>query len=114
MILVVDASVIGHWLLSTRPPPHLMMTVFTGGASLAAPHLIEYSFAEPPTNQWGQNSPSIHFRHRGRANIAWADGHVTAELMTWTYDTPNGYGANNRAMKLGWFGPTDNSMFVRD
>jgi prepilin-type processing-associated H-X9-DG protein/prepilin-type N-terminal cleavage/methylation domain-containing protein len=83
-------------------------------AAMASPNLIEYSFVEPPMNQWGQNSPSIHFRHRGKANIAWADGHVTAELMTWTYDTPNIYGASNRAMKLGWFGPTDNALFMRD
>ena len=41
MILVVDASVIGHWLLSTRLPPHLMITEFAGSASLAAPHLID-------------------------------------------------------------------------
>lgn len=41
MILVVDASVIGHWLLSTRLPPHLMVTQYAGDASLAAPHLID-------------------------------------------------------------------------
>lgn len=41
MILVVDASVIGHWLLSTRLPPHLMVTQFASDASLAAPHLLD-------------------------------------------------------------------------
>ncbi|MGI6100029.1 MAG: hypothetical protein GX174_07495 [Lentisphaerae bacterium] len=51
-------------------------------------YLIEYSFAEP--YHWvvrpGEESkyradPSIHFRHRGRANVVWCDGHVSAEKM---------------------------------
>jgi predicted nucleic acid-binding protein len=41
LILVTDASVIGHWLLSTRLPPHVIMTEFAGRASLAAPHLLD-------------------------------------------------------------------------
>jgi predicted nucleic acid-binding protein len=41
LILVVDASVVGHWLLSTRLPPQLMVTRFAGDASLAAPYLID-------------------------------------------------------------------------
>jgi len=85
---------------------------FTDAAMMTKTY-IEYSFAEPPTTTWGPTSPSIHFRHRGRANIAWADGHVTAELMEWTYNTPNAYGANNQKAGLGWFGPKDNSLFQR-
>ena len=41
MIVVIDASVIGHWLLSTRLPLHLMVAEFARNASLAAPHLID-------------------------------------------------------------------------
>ena len=74
--------------------------------------LIEYSFVEPPTNSFGPTSPSIHFRHRGRANIAWADAHVSAEQFEWTYPT-NIYGANNAAAHLGFFGPKDNRLFQR-
>jgi prepilin-type N-terminal cleavage/methylation domain-containing protein/prepilin-type processing-associated H-X9-DG protein len=84
-----------------------------GDAAMAVPELIEYSFLEPPTTVFGPTSPSIHFRHGGkRANIAWADGHVTSEQFTWTYPT-NVYGADNAKAALGFFGPKDNSLFRR-
>ena len=67
--------------------------------------LIEYSFAEPPRFAGGGTPwPTIHFRHRGKANVAWADGHVTAETMDRT-------GSRGSAHGLGWFGPDDNSLF---
>jgi prepilin-type processing-associated H-X9-DG protein/prepilin-type N-terminal cleavage/methylation domain-containing protein len=73
-------------------------------------YFIEYSFAEPPLNSWGYAWPSIHFRHRGRANIGWADGHISSEKMTkfslLIYD-----GINSADVMLGWFGPIDNSLF---
>jgi prepilin-type N-terminal cleavage/methylation domain-containing protein/prepilin-type processing-associated H-X9-DG protein len=83
--------------------------------------MIEYSFVEPPTSllwsatsiNWLTTSPSIHFRHSGRANIAWADAHVTAERLEWTYPT-NVYGADNQKAKLGFFGPRDDSLFDRE
>ncbi len=81
--------------------------------AMGAPGQIEYSFAEPPVTVWGPNSPSIQFRHRDRANIAWADGHVTSEKFEWTYPGPNVYGADNQSMHLGWFGPKDNTLFQR-
>jgi prepilin-type processing-associated H-X9-DG protein/prepilin-type N-terminal cleavage/methylation domain-containing protein len=80
---------------------------------MAAADLIEYSFVEPPTTVYGPTSPSIHFRHRNqRANVAWADGHVTAEAFEWTYPT-NAYGADNAKARLGFFGPRDNRLFQR-
>ena len=67
--------------------------------------LIEYSFAEPPRFAGGGTPwPTIHFRHRGKANVAWADGHVTAETLDRT-------GSRGGAQGLGWFGPDDNSLF---
>ena len=67
--------------------------------------LIEYSFTEPPRFAGGGAPwPTIHFRHRGKANVAWADGHVTAETLDRT-------GARGSAQGLGWFGPDDNSLF---
>jgi len=75
----------------------------TGSGSRAK--LIEYSFAEPPRFASGAKPwPSIHFRHRGRANVAWCDGHVTAE----TLERTDGRSASHR---LGWFGPDDNTLF---
>jgi len=75
-------------------------------------YLIEYSFAEP--YYWvfaagevssSRANPSIHFRHRGRANVAWCDGHVTQERLETT-------GASQfTEWDIGWFGPADNSLF---
>ena len=83
-------------------------------AAIANPNLIEYSFVESPQDVDGNaSSPSIHFRHRDRANVAWADGHVSSQLFEWTYPV-NVYGAKNQPMHLGYFGPHDNSLFQRD
>ncbi len=81
-------------------------------------YYLEYSFAEPPyfvvnsepAVNWGYASPSIHFRHRGRANIGWADGHIGAREMA-DFDGINAYGVKSADMMLGWFEPLDNSLF---
>ena len=79
--------------------------------------LIEYSFAEPPFTVYNGRaitsfymSPSIHFRHRSRANIGWADGHVEPRRMA-TFGDKNVYGVNSADMKLGWFEPVNNGPF---
>jgi prepilin-type processing-associated H-X9-DG protein len=79
--------------------------------------LIEYSFAEPPFAVFGgqvmtdfRMSPSIHFRHAGRANIGWADGHAGPESLA-PLDLANVYGVNSAALGLGWFAPVDNTPF---
>jgi prepilin-type N-terminal cleavage/methylation domain-containing protein/prepilin-type processing-associated H-X9-DG protein len=79
--------------------------------------LIEYSFVEPPfTVLNGQPaagfylSPSIHFRHRGRADIGWADGHVSPRRMA-NFDGENAYGVQSAEMNLGWFDPIDNTLY---
>lgn len=80
-------------------------------------YLIEYSFAEPPyfvmngqlfTGMY--SSPSIHFRHRGQANVGWSDGHISSKKMAELSDE-NVYKALSARMKLGWFEPVDNSLF---
>ena len=84
----------------------------TGGENM-----IEYSFVEPPF--WLSNgepmtswftSPSIHFRHRDKANVVWADGHVSSENRT-RYNGQNGYGVKSADFAIGWFGSLDNSLF---
>jgi prepilin-type N-terminal cleavage/methylation domain-containing protein/prepilin-type processing-associated H-X9-DG protein len=79
--------------------------------------LIEYSFAEPPFCVYKGNpvtsfylSPSIHFRHRSKANVIWADGHTDSQLKA-QFDENNVYGVSSTAMNLGWFKPIDNSLF---
>lgn len=84
----------------------------------AGPYYLEYSFVEPPLFLGPDGrpcpqsyaSPSIHFRHGGRANLAWTDGHVDARTMT-PFDEVNAYGVLSRDMCLGWFGPLDNRLF---
>lgn len=75
--------------------------------------LIEYSFLEPPLSEYGETSPSLHFRHNNKANVAFADAHVESMSFEWTYPT-NAYGADNQLFKLGFFGPKDNSLFQRN
>ncbi len=79
--------------------------------------LIEYSFVEPPfTVVNGQPvtgfymSPSIHFRHRDRANVGWSDGHVDPRPSA-KLDEANAYGVDSSEMKLGWLAPVDNSSY---
>lgn len=74
--------------------------------------LIEYSFAEAyyhvADNQPRESSksiPSIHFRHADLANVAWVDGHVSAERLETEYNQ------TYTKKKFGWFGPADNSLF---
>lgn len=83
-------------------------------------YIVEYGFAEPPffataehphgNATWGYASPSIHFRHHGRANVLWADGHVSSEKFGWTTHA-NIYNGKNAAWGIGWFGPQTNYYF---
>lgn len=77
-----------------------------------------YSFCEPPWQQelpgppsTDQCYPSIAFRHHGQANIAWADGHVSAEPMTFSnisYGLPP---QQVQQLGVGWFGKDDDTIF---
>ena len=79
--------------------------------------LIEYSFVtEPVFEVYGNSSslPSIHFRHHGRANVAWCDGHVSSESFGWS---PNGswHGDDYDATALGYIGASqDNRLYDRN
>jgi len=98
-----------------RSPVETLM--FADTAMVKAGFYIEYSFAEPRyflveglyDYVWDPN-PSIHFRHRKRASIAWADGHITPEKIA---DCPlvNEYGFRPCDFDVGWFEPLDNTMF---
>lgn len=79
--------------------------------------LIEYSFAEPPFYVYRGKpitgfylSPSIHFRHRGRTKVEWADGHSDSRRMA-DFSGTNVYDVDSARMKLGWFEPIDNTPF---
>ena len=93
---------------------HPGQTIMFADTAMASPGLIEYSFVEPPLASGMPTSPSMQFRHQGRANVLWVDGHVTSQVMEWTYPGNNVYGADNALNHLGFFGPRDNSLFDRN
>jgi len=98
-------------------PARTVMFLDSAIAQRAAgqPQIYEYSFAEPPIWSWGTRSdPVVHFRHADNANVAWLDGHVDAQPMSFSRE--NIYGvteAENRELGLGAFGPADNSLYDR-
>lgn len=117
-----QAYLVGGYLGAERGMPAAMiaqpsMTVmFTDAAFLdlsrRGSRLIEYSFAEAPFHvadnqpvETHRAVPSIHFRHEGKANVAWVDGHVSSESRSVSY------GPRHDAAAIGWFGPDNNSFF---
>lgn len=106
-----------------RHPAETVM--FTDAAmaktDVGGPYYLEYSFVEPRFwfsggtfhPGWGDPSPSVHFRHRGQANIGWADSHVDSREIA-PYDLENAYGVKSAEMMLGWFSPMDNRLFDLD
>ena len=94
--------------------------MFADAAMPQEGYLVEYSFIEPPyfatqdcphgEMDWGFSAPSIHFRHDGRANVLWCDGHITSEKWEWAPLT-NIYNGNNNLWAVGWFGPKSNYYF---
>jgi len=86
-------------------------TIMFGDAAFTALGVIEYSFAEPrfhPQFPGFRADPSIHFRHRKHANVAWCDGHVDSHGRTFTWRSGLYPGDPERA-DIGWFGQADNN-----
>lgn len=109
-----------HGFLDSRVQHPAETIMFADAALPQNGYIIEYSFLEPPyyvtadnpqgVEAWGFLSPSMHFRHYGRANVLWADGHVTSEHWEWAPEV-NIYGAKNSRWMVGWFGPENNRLF---
>lgn len=77
--------------------------------------VIEYSFAEPRFHPeylaWAARAdPSLHFRHRGRVQVAWGDGHVDGRPRTFSYQS-GWYAGDAVAAGLGWFGEADDNGY---
>ena len=92
--------------------------MFADTAYLKDNKLIEYSFVEPrywlldgKIDQASTMSPTVHFRHNYKTNIAWADGHVTATKIPDDYDDIDAYLERFREWQLGMVDPVDNSLF---
>jgi len=94
-----------HMDTLTDPSRTIMFadTAFSWGGSGS---IQEYPFAEPFRSVRADGSlgdgliPSIHFRHNGKANIAWADGHVTCEEPSELYSD---------SLDVGWIGDRYNN-----
>jgi len=97
------------------PTQTIMFTDTAFAQSYPNPHLIEYSFTEPPyqrNNPEQPLDPSIHFRHNGSATIAWSDAHIDSRPLKFTKG--NIFGLTEKQMKvlnLGWPGPQNNHWF---
>jgi prepilin-type processing-associated H-X9-DG protein len=117
-------------VLADRLQSPSVTVMFTDAACMnvdnGKPVLIEYSFSEspltvwgsanPPGYPWGESKPSIAFRHDGRANVAYTDGHVDSQVMSFSASIQTSNGtipeATVQAMGLGWWGTNNNDLFV--
>jgi prepilin-type processing-associated H-X9-DG protein len=93
--------------------PHPSRTLMFATTALAkSSGLQEYPFAEP--RQWidpngnpgGPLQPSVHFRFRGKALVAWCDGHVSEVSMSDSSEL-NYYGGSNEDEDIGFPGPAE-------
>lgn len=73
---------------------------------------VPYSLYNAPLSQLRTRRPTstpntakIHFRHAGKANVAWVDGHAGSEARQWCREP------DRMAEELGYFGPDDNTLF---
>lgn len=87
--------------------------MFTTSGYATGESIQEYPYCEPPFWDfgWGPSgmrpSPTVHFRFRGAALVAWCDGRVTAERLDPREVGDNPHGGDAVAHDLGWFGPDD-------
>lgn len=108
----VVTDLVGAQLEHVRRPA---ATLMFADAAFAAPAsgVIEYSFAEPRFHpeyirQKARPDPSIHFRHAGRASVAWSDGHVSREARTFSWRSGL-YEGDPAVQHIGWFGAVDDN-----
>jgi prepilin-type N-terminal cleavage/methylation domain-containing protein len=89
--------------------------MFATTALAKADGVQEYPFADPrywvdPNgNLRGKLQPTVHFRFRGKALIAWCDGHISTERPEES-DT-NYYGGDNKRWSIGFFGPAEENGY---
>jgi len=105
----VVSDLLGVSLDRVRRPAETLMfadAAFVNGG------LIEYSFAEPPIapTVGGPATPSLHFRHRARVNVAWTDGHVDQRRPSFTRKSAF-YDGDPARFDIGWFGPRDSNEY---
>lgn len=91
--------------------------MFTTSGYATGDSIQEYPFSEPPFWDfgWGPSgarpSPTVHFRFRGAALVAWCDGRITAEQPSPREAGDNPHGGDAGAHALGWFGPDEQNGY---
>lgn len=96
-------------------PARTVMFASTAFAVAGGPQ--EYAFTEPYQSLApsglpnGSLQPSTHFRHDGKAHVAWCDGHATAEPRNAAAEAANHYGGDSAEHDIGWFGPADHNGY---
>lgn len=92
--------------------------MFCDGAIDIGGGLAEYGLMEPPPPVAARIpgatalDPVVHFRHQGRANVVFVDGHVRALPCVLTAAASAIYpGAAPAAHGLGWFGPVTGDTY---
>jgi prepilin-type N-terminal cleavage/methylation domain-containing protein/prepilin-type processing-associated H-X9-DG protein len=91
--------------------------MFADGAIDTGNGVVETAFLVPPPEIARAAlgyvmDPTVHFRHNGRADVVFVDGHVTALTMALSADSSPGYpNAKPSAHGLGWFGPVTGQTF---
>lgn len=100
----------------SRPGEKVMFTDTGFVQGYPGRYIIEYSFCEPPhfvfsdrvgIVELGKPVPSIHFRHLGKTNVVWCDGHVSGESFAFSKLEEE---VLDRFL-IGWFGPDSNKLF---
>jgi prepilin-type N-terminal cleavage/methylation domain-containing protein/prepilin-type processing-associated H-X9-DG protein len=93
--------------------------MFADCAYLRDGEMMAYSFTHAPmwvpARKWGSKGPNppIHFRHGGKAAVGWADGHATAEELSYSgaYSVTNDVSSGAvQDLELGWFGRQYDSL----
>ncbi len=91
--------------------------MFTTAAYAQAAGLQESAYCEPPFWDFGSGpsgqrpSPTVHFRAKGKALVAWCDGSVTSESKVKSEVGDNPHGGDADKWNLGWFGPSKNNGY---
>lgn len=87
--------------------------MFADGALDIGVGLAEYAFIEPPPDvsiHYGGRvmDPSVHFRHNGRADVCFVDGHTASLAILMSASSSPAYPkAHPDQHGIGWFAPLD-------
>ena len=102
--------------LTSAIPAPARTIMFTDAALSRKNGVQEYAYAEPwewvsPAGKLsGELTPTVHFRHGGKANVAWCDGHVTAEPPS-QLGQHSYYQGDDQKYQIGWLGPREENGY---